>query len=419
MSKIFIRVSDLFTIISLLFCMMSFFSVKKQGKAFWNYFFGSVAVGFLGIYLWEIMTRNYWYYVLNFLLIGLLFSHFFLKGYWLSHVLLSIVFLSLFMQLNVIEGTLGLRICGMKLERSYLAQIVLGVCFWMIHKTVYREGWRLPIKYWLINVGCSVICAGCTYLIPQSEIFSAVPIAVTRAVEVCVWLINMLVFAGSMRLSSEMEEKSNLQIINNRLLMERQKAEEIEMMYQRASKLRHDFYNHMMVLSSMAEQEECGAIRQYLKELQTEAYSGLQTIDSGNRMIDLILNQKEAQAKNMGIATEIYAKVPAGLPIKDTDLCALLFNLIDNALEAMKHVENPWIKIRISVRKTYLCVHIANKTTCDILSVNPEMKTTKADKECHGVGKKIVDSLVKKYEGILRYEGEAEAFHVYVMLQLI
>ena len=114
----------------------------------------------------------------------------------------------------------------------------------------------------------------------------------------------------------------------------------------------------------------------------------------------------------------IDAHLPPRLPIRDSDLCSLIANLLENALEGSRDVESPAVSVRIGCAKNYLCVRVTNRVSHDVLAENPRLSTTKAHAEDHGVGVPVVRSIVARYDGMLDFSVEDGCFIADALLKL-
>ena len=86
------------------------------------------------------------------------------------------------------------------------------------------------------------------------------------------------------------------------------------------------------------------------------------------------------------------------------------------AVEAEKNVSNPMIRFTIFQKAAYTCFKIENIVDKDILSLNPELNTTKDDKQAHGIGLKSVREIIEKHDGIFNITQNDEWFTVEIML---
>ena len=128
--------------------------------------------------------------------------------------------------------------------------------------------------------------------------------------------------------------------------------------------LRHDMMKHFRVLRQTVTDEKVAA---YLDELIGENKKIRPVVQSGNEMLDVILNGK-LSAADAGIAVEIVRmKAPDKLPLTDAELCSLVMNLLDNAMEGASApgVERPYIKLDFCVKEHFFAISCKNSTTME------------------------------------------------------
>ena len=107
-------------------------------------------------------------------------------------------------------------------------------------------------------------------------------------------------------------------------------------MYTTMRAWRHDYHNHLQNLKAKLRKGEVKESLRYLNELEQELDDIRQLVETGNANMDAILNSKLSLALAQGIDINVKASVPKSIPFQDTDMCALLGNLADNAVEASK-----------------------------------------------------------------------------------
>ena len=98
------------------------------------------------------------------------------------------------------------------------------------------------------------------------------------------------------------------------------------------------------------------------------------------------------------------AACPANLTVSDIDLCALIGNLIDNAVEACEGLADPYIRLYIGVLKNQLYISVTNATKDTVRKLDSEYITTKRGN--HGHGLKRINLVVEKYEGYINRQNE-------------
>ena len=138
---------------------------------------------------------------------------------------------------------------------------------------------------------------------------------------------------------------------------------------------------------------------------------------SGNIVIDSILNYKLSKAEKQGVNVRANVVLPEKIEIEDDDIVIILGNLLDNAIEATEHLEkDKYIEVDFEYNKDCAFVTVKNSYDNVINIVNGTLKTRKSDEALHGIGLKSVKSTVEKYDGILNYEHNNQEFVVNVIL---
>jgi len=133
-------------------------------------------------------------------------------------------------------------------------------------------------------------------------------------------------------------------------------------------------------------------------------------------VVDVIANTKLSQCtvEKIRIAVNIS---PFALEMDDIDICIILGNLFDNAIEACRAVEGDrFIYFEMAEYKGYVKVLIRNSVNGSVLENNPELKTTKKEKRFHGVGLKSVKDTVRKYGGMIDFYEQNQEFTADVWL---
>ena len=109
---------------------------------------------------------------------------------------------------------------------------------------------------------------------------------------------------------------------------------EVENMYKQIRGWRHDYRNHIQVLKAYAASGDMDAIKRYLDELETDLSAVDPVVKTGNPMADAILNSKISLAKSRNVPVKADVFIPLALRISELDLCVIIGNLFDNAIEA-------------------------------------------------------------------------------------
>lgn len=192
---------------------------------------------------------------------------------------------------------------------------------------------------------------------------------------------------------------------------------EVENMYRQMRAWRHDYHNHMQILSALLDGQNYGEARVYLDKMNQSLASVDRVLKTGNTVVDAILNSKLSLFASKGIPVTADAKVPPTLAVDDLDLCIIIGNLLDNALDACVPLDKPFVRIYISPKKnTHLYICITNSADKKRKRQGNRFFSTKG--EGHGFGLEKIDSLVEKYGGILSRGSEDGGFTTEIMLPL-
>lgn len=179
--------------------------------------------------------------------------------------------------------------------------------------------------------------------------------------------------------------------------------------------LRHDFKNHLIMLSSLYKNNDSAEIDIYINNLLGKLDSELYS-NSNNFVIDSIINFKLNHFKNSGIQFLVDVSVPNTLNIMSHDLTIILANLLDNAIDASAKSVKKFVDIRISEKIDNIIILIDNSYDGNIIVENDKFITTKTFKTNHGVGMQNIKDTVVKYGGEIEVEYTADVFSVSIIL---
>ncbi len=192
---------------------------------------------------------------------------------------------------------------------------------------------------------------------------------------------------------------------------------EVDNMYKKMRGWRHDYRNHIQVLKAYASEGNLEAIKAYLDELDTDLATVDMVIKTGNAMADAILNSKISLAKSRNIEVHADAHIPLALTTPDIDLCVIIGNLFDNAIEASMKLpkDKRMIRIYMNMKNTQLYISFTNFTaTGKMEKIGKVFKTTKG--EGHGLGLIRIDNIIERLGGYLSRNSEEGAFTTEILL---
>lgn len=192
---------------------------------------------------------------------------------------------------------------------------------------------------------------------------------------------------------------------------------EIDNMYRKIRGWRHDYRNHIQTMKAYAASENWDAIKRYLDLLDDDLTTVDTVIKTGNPMTDAILNSKISLANSRNVKVIADACIPVKLNLSEIDLCCIIGNLFDNAIEAsMKLPEDQRvIRLYMDLRNTQLYISITNFTAGKKMKKEGKLfRSTKG--EGHGFGLVRIDTIVERLDGYISRNSEDGAFTTEILL---
>ena len=139
--------------------------------------------------------------------------------------------------------------------------------------------------------------------------------------------------------------------------------------------------------------------------------------DVYKRQVDALLNYKNSIAKKKNVKIRLEQSIPITLPYKSSDICSILGNLLDNAIEAAENSENKEIDVRIVYAKNKLKITVKNYYTGKIKKdTGGNFISTKSDTKNHGIGLQSVTRIVEAYGGVMEVLTERSIFQVNILM---
>ena len=192
---------------------------------------------------------------------------------------------------------------------------------------------------------------------------------------------------------------------------------EVENMYRQMRGWRHDYRSHIQTMKAYAAAQDWEAICRYLDLLDEDLTKVDTVVKTGNPMTDAILNSKISLARSRNIQVIADAHILVRLKSSEIDLCCIIGNLFDNAIEASMKLpeEKRLIRVYMDMKNTQLYLSFTNFTAGKKMEKQGSLfRSTKG--EGHGLGLVRVDAIVERLEGYLSRNSEDGAFTTEILL---
>lgn len=218
------------------------------------------------------------------------------------------------------------------------------------------------------------------------------------------------------RLLQIRREQENAALQNKLLAKNYQVAKDS---YESNARLYHDMGNHFAIIQNYLADGKVEEAKAYLDRWGKDRAAYSVERFTGIEAVDYILSQKAELARQQNIETSIHAEYPKDCNIDPIDLCTILTNLLDNAIEACEKLSETSTKtLSVTIRRInqFIIIRVANSCMEEPRTIKGNLVTSKADRRHHGWGMKNIKSAVEKYHGTMEYEYSENVFTVSVML---
>lgn len=257
-----------------------------------------------------------------------------------------------------------------------------------------------PFSYYITMTAAPIInMTSITLLKEYSSVFPYV-----NLVGCFTLLLELFIYYMIWQSAKEYTKNTELSLIRQQQEYQICHMEELSRIVADYHQLRHDMKNHFACMDRYLSQEKYQELKNYFYSYSNTLYSLDNQIETGNEIANQVINIKYATAHQLGIPMEINAVLPKKLEIPDYLFCAVLSNLLDNAIEASEKIKEPAVSVRLHMVKNYLSITVKNRIESWQRESAMNRKTTKSNPHLHGIGLRIVEETVKTYNGISSFE---------------
>ena len=261
-------------------------------------------------------------------------------------------------------------------------------------------------SHWITPISPKVVMTGRVRPI-SLVLYAIIPVVVFILIHILFWT------------TAKLTESARLQQENNLLQMESKRYNELKNYMNETRALRHDFRQHILVISELANQENIDELKNYLSQLTEKARKSYINY-CANHAVDALASHYDRIAKSQETKISWSLELPATLPINEADYCAMLGNLTENALHAVKNLpeEMRTIKIISSMPSAFILGISADNPYGGNLKFDKDglPRSTSKEHEGHGLGLISVKNTVEHYGGSMNINAENEIFSVDIIL---
>ena len=238
------------------------------------------------------------------------------------------------------------------------------------------------------------------------------------AIVICMIAINVLLFFVLYLTSSRNRVENNQALLKLQIANEQQKLQDSIRWNTEVNTLRHDLKNHLLCISEYIRLQQTDAAMEYIEKLIGQVKKELPYhMMTSSVAVNAILDLKKLVCDENQIDIKYF--VLEELPkIDETDLCVILANLLDNAIEAASKEEKRQIRLSMEIIGNYFRIVVQNRIAKSVLKSNKKLGTTKKNQKIHGFGLQSVEDAVERNDGMSNFSEENGWFVADIMLKI-
>ncbi|NMS89072.1 GHKL domain-containing protein [Clostridioides difficile] len=214
--------------------------------------------------------------------------------------------------------------------------------------------------------------------------------------------------------------KSQNELIKNKLEMQYAHYLAIQESHMKVKKLYHDINNHIYCIDNLKNNSK--EIDEYVRNLKDEIKSFKDIYNTGNMILDIIINEKSEICAKKGIKFNCCINFSKINFMKPIDVSSIFSNILDNAIEACDKIidekSNKYIRIKGTITKSFFVLKCENSKVNSITSNKSILLTDKMDKFVHGIGMQSIKSSLQNYDGELLFENNKDKFMLNIYIPL-
>lgn len=200
---------------------------------------------------------------------------------------------------------------------------------------------------------------------------------ITVGVIFCLMMINLAFFYLYHAVVRNCEAETENQLLQLQNKAYQQQLDMIHATEDSMERARHDFKNHLIALEELTRVDERDELKKYFKKLDQEYRLSVDYINTGNKMLDGLINNKIELMKLGGTVTKIRMEIPERMEMDSFDLVVIIGNLLDNAIEALTNQEHGSFQMEIRYDKGVLHICIKNTYRGKIIKQGGLLLSTK------------------------------------------
>lgn len=277
----------------------------------------------------------------------------------------------------------------------------------------WKELLMLLTPFWTILLVKPIMLAYFTLWmdgIANGSIKENIPASLYRLTFCILSLLSIVIILSLyQRIKESKEDEFAKQALKSQTEDIRRHIGQIEEMYEKIRAMRHDMGNHMAVIEGLIENDEKDSLHEYIGQWKKNYNEAATPIKTGNPIIDVAISEFAGRFQEAGIPFEHSFQYPEQLKINPFDLCVVITNALQNALEASLCTNTPSVLLTSVVHDQAFIMSLKNHVDSKaIIDPEEDIPVSSKTEDGHGYGLKNIRTIARKYKGDIEIRQESE-----------
>ncbi len=372
--------------------------------------------------------------IVNFLAISILLSLVLFKGKLSTHIFtcvlllailvvtelasVSILVLSLNLEAGIFQNDPVFKLIGVIIKNILSFVVVKIIC--NFKKSYSAETSRIYFVFLLVVPIISIIVA--LIILDLVLIYNVAEMPLVLIAYIGLMYVNAIVFSIYEMTMRQLEKNYKYKLVEKQLEYQLNHYNKLAENREVLSEVIHDFKNHLNCIYNLYKYEKKNELGNYIENLISLTDTE-KIVDTGNPVIDAVLSEKADIADKLGIKFKRELYLPSNIEIRHTDLCIVLGNSLDNAIEACKRIADGTlikeIKLTMNYRDKYMIIVVTNTCEKPPIKSGRFFRSSKPYPELHGLGLQSIERTVKKYNGNMIVKYDLNLFELEIVMSTV
>lgn len=273
------------------------------------------------------------------------------------------------------------------------------------------------IVYWGIILAISGLIMDCYYI--NGNIYPNM--SLTLLITLSIYMM-ILCIASALRIAGVYKDlavsSSRLEQAKSQIAIQTEYYNALSGQINEIRGIKHDMHHFIGVIKRLSEEERYDELKQFLGEYAEKTETEPLPVFCENVVANSILGYYSLKAKERSIPFHCACSIPKKLSMSDSDLCIVLGNALENAIEACSDLSNSYerfISAEVRIINSHLLIRIDNSYSGQLNFQDGEYVSTKNEKT-RGIGVRNIRKVVEAYGGYLKIEHTPRVFTLMVAL---